>query len=414
MPNPITRFKDDGDNVDLGNKLITKDYLMSVYPQIANQLITPELWTWGSGNNGRLGNGAFSGNAITPITTSAGGANWKQISIGADHTAATKTDGTLWTWGSGANGRLGNGDNTDRNTPVPIFGGDNNWASLHSRWVHNAAIKTDGTLWTWGTNDNGTLGDGTTVNKNTPVTVFGSATNWKQASCGGQVTGAIKTDGTLWIWGQSINGYGTLGTDIGNQTALTPITVFGGDQTVWKQISCGGFPVAAIKTDGTLWTWGSNGGAPNQGSLGINSDASGTSGARRTPVPIFGGGNDWKFVDVGGTHMAAIKTDGTLWVWGNNANGQLGVNDVTRRITPVTTFTGGTNWKHISCGGRYTSAIKTDGTLWTWGQGSYGHLGNENTTDRLTPVTTFAGGTNWKQVSSGYFHTVTIKSVNQV
>jgi alpha-tubulin suppressor-like RCC1 family protein len=108
--------------------------------------------------------------------------------------------------------------------------------------------------------------------------------------------------------------------------------------------------------------------------------------------------------------MAAIKTDGTLWTWGYNIVGQLGDNTADSRLTPVTTFAGGTNWKQVAGGYRYTSAIKTDGTLWTWGRNNVGQLGINNTTDRSTPVTTFAGGTNWKQVASGGAHTAAIKT----
>jgi alpha-tubulin suppressor-like RCC1 family protein len=99
--------------------------------------------------------------------------------------------------------------------------------------------------------------------------------------------------------------------------------------------------------------------------------------------------------------MAAIKTDGTLWTWGAGGNGQLGNAAITNRSTPVTTFSGGTNWKQVSFNIGYSAAIKTDGTLWTWGDGGSGKLGNAAITNRSTPVTTFAGGTNWKQVSAG-------------
>jgi len=100
-----------------------------------------------------------------------------------------------------------------------------------------------------------------------------------------------------------------------------------------------------------------------------------------------------------------------LWTWGGNSNGALGDNTTTNRSTPVTTFAGGTNWKQVSCGSFHTAAIKTDGTLWTWGfNTTNGQLGDNTTTNRSTPVTTFAGGTNWKQVSGGDRHTAAIKT----
>jgi alpha-tubulin suppressor-like RCC1 family protein len=476
MPNPITNFRDSS-GVDLGNKLITKEYLMTVYPQIANQLITPELWVWGS----NPGDNTFTQRS-TPVTTLSGGANWKQVSSGNGHTAAIKTDGTLWTWGFNSAGRLGiNSSVNSVCTPVTTFAGGTNWKQVSCGSQFTAAIKTDGTLWVWGTNtNNAQLGINTTSSRSTPVTTFAGGTNWKQVSCGGQHAAAIKTDGTLWTWGRNT---GALG-DNTQTTRLTPVTTFAGG-TNWKQVASGYFFTLAIKTDGTLWTWGTN-------SYGILGDNTGTT--RCTPVTTFAGGTNWKQVAANSSngsadvHGAAIKTDGTLWIWGGNNSWRLGINDpsiTTNRFTPVTTFAGGTNWKQVSCGAKHTAAIKTDGTLWTWGQGSSGQLGidpinvigasvtgtisnfssvfsTSNTSGvilgdevissspflnaamgnvtsistntsitfsglyaaggtysgtitlgksgRLTPVTTFAGGTNWKQVGSGGYHTSAIKT----
>jgi alpha-tubulin suppressor-like RCC1 family protein len=405
MPNPNTNFKN-SDGTDLGNILITKEYLMTVYPQIANQLITPELWVWGSNGSGQLGTNSTISKS-TPVTTFAGGANWKQVSGGNGFTAAIKTDGTLWTWGYNdnpfeGNGWLGTNDSAQRNTPVTTFAGGTNWKQVATGSLHTAAIKTDGTLWTWGVNYNGQLGvDGSS--SQIPITTFNGGTNWKQVSCGLKHTAAIKTDGTLWSWGYNITG------QLGDNTTIdrsTPVQTFLGGNN-WKQVACGHWHTAAIKTDGTLWTWGEN----VRGELGIN--LYGVSGGRTTPVQTFLGGNNWKQVSCGNGGTAAIKTDGTLWIWGQNAYGQLGINSagITEgRITPVTTFLGGTNWKQVARGNVGTAAIKTDGTLWVWGYNIVGDLGTNDTNRRCTPVTTFAGGTNWKQVACGDNHTVAIKT----
>ena len=253
------------------------------------------LFTWGVGTSGRLGNAVTTGNISTPVTTLSGGTNWKQVSSGLSHTAAIKTDGTLWTWGNGTNGRLGNA---------------------------------------------------VTTNASTPVTTFAGGTNWKQVSAGNQYTVAIKTDGTLWTWGNAAGG--KLGNGVTTNTSIS------------------------------------------------------------TPVTTFAGGTNWKQVSAGGSHTAAIKTDGTLWTWGQGASGQLGNAQTTNIPTPITTFAGGTNWKQVSAGDDHTAAIKTDGTLWTWGSGTNGQLGNATITNTSTPVTTFAGGTNWKQVSGGDSHTAAV------
>ena len=391
---------------DLENYFITEYWLIDQY-------VGDTLWAWGHNYAGQLGDNTTTTQKSTPVTTFAGGTNWKQVACGQGFAAAIKTDGTLWTWGNNSSGKLGHNTIINRSTPVTTFAGGTNWKQVACAFgAFAAAIKTDGTLWTWGNNANyGALGNNDIITRSTPVTTFAGGTNWKQVSCGAVHAAAIKTDGTLWTWGY--NGEGALGTnDI--ITRSTPVTTFAGG-TNWKQVSCGDWYTAAIKTDGTLWTWGRNGTAQ----LGTNNIIT-----RSTPVTTFAGGNNWKQVSCGkgnygggsGSegHIAAIKTDGTLWTWGrNNTNGQLGDNTMITRSTPVTTFAGGTNWKQVSCGQFYTAAIKTDGTLWTWGGNSYAQLGiniGGNANFRCTPVTTFAGGTNWKQVAGNERFTIAITS----
>jgi len=392
-----TNFRD-SNGADLGKKLITKDYLISVYPSIGQQIgIPPELWAWGLGTSGQLGNNTVT-NKSTPVTTFAGGTDWKQVSGGTIHCAAIKTDGTLWTWGSGTFARLGDNTATSKSTPVTTFAGGTDWKQVSVGSRHCAAIKTDGTLWTWGGGTFGQLGDNTVTNKSTPVTTFAGGTNWKQVSSGGNHCTAIKTDGTLWTWG-----LGTAG-QLGDNTATSksiPVTTFAGG-TNWKQVSAGDNHCTAIKTDGTLWTWGRG----NVGQLGDNTVTN-----KSTPVTTFAGGTNWKQVSSGNEHCTAIKTDGTLWTWGLGTSGQLArFGFILQTLIPVTTFAGGTNWADtattepedlytLSAGNTHTSAIKTDGTLWTWGAGIYGQLGTNDATNRPTPVTTFAGGSTWKSIS---------------
>jgi len=380
-----------------------EDYFVTDYRLIDN-FVGDTLWVWGSGGNGRLGNNATTQREV-PVTTFAGGTNWKQISCGNQHTAAIKTDGTLWIWGDntspafGAPGKLGTNDTTSRSTPVTTFVGGNDWKQVSCGYCHTAAIKNDGSLWTWGGNPFGELGINNTANRSTPVTTFAGGNNWKFVSAGNSITGAIKTDGSLWVWGVAQGG--RLGNNVGSTTTFpTPVTTFAGGNN-WKQVSCArGTNMIAVKTDGSLWTWGDN----SNGQLGTNDATS-----RSTPVTTFAGGNNWKQVSIG-YGMAAIKTDGTLWTWGENDNGQLGINAAGSRSTPVTTFAGGNNWKSVDCGYKHNTAIKTDGSLWTWGQNNGGQLGNSDTTTRSTPVTTFAGGNNWKQVSAAAQFTAAIKS----
>jgi alpha-tubulin suppressor-like RCC1 family protein len=277
---------------------------------------------------------------------------------------------------------------------VQTVAGGTNWKQVAPGIYHTAAIKTDGTLWTWGQNTYGQLGDNTTTHKSSPVQTVAGGTNWKQVACGNH-TAAIKTDGTLWTWGR--DNYGQLGDNTTANKSSPVQTVAGG--TNWKQVSSGTNHTAAIKTDGTLWTWGRD----NYGQLGNNTTAN-----KSSPVQTVAGGTNWKQVAGDATHTAAIKTDGTLWMWGYNLYGQLGNNTITSKSSPVQTVAGGTNWKQISCGYHHTIAIKTDGTLWTWGYDNYGQLGNNTITSKSSPVQTVAGGTNWKQVAGGGYHTIAI------
>ena len=320
-----------------------------------------------------------------PVQTVAAGTNWKLVVSGTYFAAAIKTDGTLWLWGSNNYGELGNNNITPRSSPVQTVAGGTNWKLVACGSGITAAIKTDGTLWEWG------LYAGTS----SPIQTLAGGTNWKLVSCGGYQTGAIKTDGTLWMWGAGYNG--ALGTNDGLSQSSPVQTVAGG--TNWKQVGCGKDHTAAIKTDGTLWTWGLN----LYGQLGTNDVT-----IRSSPIQTVAAGTNWKQVACGSNNTAAIKTDGTLWLWGDNNSGNLGTTDVTFRSSPVQTVSGGTNWKSVSSGWNHTAAIKTDGTLWTWGLNSDGRLGTNNLTSYSSPVQTVAGGTNWKLVSCGKYNTFAV------
>ena len=199
---PTTNFQD-SNGVDLGKKLLTKDYLLSVYGSLLTTLapgltFTPALWTWGDNTNGALGDNTTTPRS-TPVTTFAGGINWKQVAGGGAQASAIKTDGTLWVWGQNLTGQLGDNTTTNRSTPVTTFSGGTNWKQVSSGYKNTAALKTDGTLWTWGQNSYGQIGDNTGTSRNTPVTTFLGGNNWKQvfSSNGGTIAIQYVPDPTL-------------------------------------------------------------------------------------------------------------------------------------------------------------------------------------------------------------------------
>jgi alpha-tubulin suppressor-like RCC1 family protein len=366
---------------------------------IEQTLLLTTLWAWGHNNCNQLGDGSTTTSRLSPVTPAGGGTNWSQVSGGSCHTAAVKQDGTLWTWGFNSGGRLGDGTTTNRNSPVTTAGGGTDWCQVSGGSADTAAVKTDGTLWTWGCNGSGRLGDGSTTNRSSPGTTAGGGTDWCQASSGcSSHQAAVKTNGTLWTWGQ--NGGGQLGT--GNTTDRSSPGTTAGGGTDWCQVSGGGH-TAAVKTDGTLWTWGCN----TCGQLGAGSTTN-----RSSPGTTAGGGTNWCQASAGRYNTAAVKQDGTLWTWGFNAGGQLGDGSTTNRISPGTTAGGGTDWCQVSGGDTHTAAVKTDGTLWTWGNNAQGRLGDGSTTLRSSPGLTAGGGTNWCQVSTGCAHTAAVR--NQV
>jgi alpha-tubulin suppressor-like RCC1 family protein len=354
---------------------------------LIDRYATGGLWSWGEGQYGQLGI-AVNEDRSSPVQTVSGGTNWKQVEVSRFHSSAIKTDGTLWLWGLNSNGQLGDNTSADRYFPVQTVSGGTNWKQVACELIHTAAIKTDGTLWLWGNNDYGNLGDNTTIRKSSPVQTIALGTNWKQVTCGSYHSAAIKTDGTLWLWGR--NDVGQLGDNTRTDKSSPIQTVTGG--TNWKQVACGYKHSAAIKTDGTLWLWGRN----DVGQLGDN-----TRTDKSSPIQTVTGGTNWK--QVSGVHLqtAAIKTDGTLWLWGRNDVGQLGDNTRTDKSSPIQTVSGGTNWKQVACGYKHSAAIKTDGTLWSCGYNLVGQLGDNTGTNKSSPVQTVSGGTNWKQVSCG-------------
>jgi alpha-tubulin suppressor-like RCC1 family protein len=365
--------------------------------EIIDRYVGNQLWGMGDGVDGRLGNNSTIDRS-SPVQTISGGTNWAEISAGCTTVAAIKTNGTLWLWGSGGSGRLGNNSTVDRSSPVQTVSAGTNWRQVSVGNWSVGAIKTDGTLWLWGAGANGKMANNSVVDRSSPVQTISGGTNWKQVSSGDNFLGAIKTDGTLWMWGCNTNG--ELGTNNVVHSSSPVQTVSAG--TNWKQLSLGYTHSGAIKTDGTLWMWGINA----AGQLGGNNVIT-----RSSPVQTVSGGTNWKQLSVGCTSTAAIKTDGTLWLWGEEGNGgRLGNNSTNvPRSSPVQTVSGGTNWKQVGLGRTSGAAVKTDGTLWLWGDNSAGQLGLYTAgTDRSSPVQEISAGRYWKAVCHGSDHTMAI------
>ena len=326
-------------------------------------------------------------------------ANRVQVAGGFRHTLAIKSDGTLWAWGGGTSGQLGDGTDTSWHLPVQI-GPDSDWVDVSAgpQGWHSVALKSDGTLWAWGSNGSGRLGVGDTTSRNIPTQV-GSDTDWVDVSAGTFHNVALKSDGTLYAWGD--NGYGQLG--IGsNVDQYSPVQI--GIDTHWYSIAAGGWHTLALKSDGSLYAWGSNGNYQ----LGLGDQTN-----RDSPQPV-GSGTDWDLIEAGGGHSLGLRVSGTqvtAWAWGNNSAGECGVGTWDDVHVP-TQIGSATNWWDITAGDLHTVAIQSDGTLWTlwtWGWNYYGQLGNGLTNNRNTP-TLIGPYSDWEKIAAGYYHTLAVKS----
>jgi len=287
----------------------------------------------------------------------------QRIAGGKYHSVAINPDGSLWAWGANIWGQLGDGTTQSRLSPVQVLTGV---AAVDAGWGHTLAIKTDGSLWAWGDNGKGQLGDNMASTRLSPIQVLTEVTT---ASAGGMHTLAIKADGSVWSWGYNMEGALGDGTTI---TRSTPAKVLTGATAV----DAGGYHSLALDAEGGLWAWGANW----AGQIG-----DGTYTNRLNPVRVLTGVTA---MAAGERHSLALKSDGSLWAWGNNTNGQLGDGTTTTRLSPVQVMTGVTA---VAGGLYYSLAVKSDGSLWAWGLNAEGELGDGTTTNRLSPVQVMTG-----------------------
>lgn len=340
------------------------------------------LWAWGDNASGQLGIGSTATSSATPVRVGSDNA-WKAISTGYNTSMGLKSDGSLWGWGSNACGQIGDNTTTLRRSPVRV-GADHDWAAVATD-CHTLAIAADGSLWAWGDNTMGQLGDGSVVRKTVPVPI-GEDHDWAVVAVGGLFSVALKTDGSLWSWGY--NRYGQLG--IGSYEDVHVPTPVGADSD-WVAVAVGDRHVLALKVDGTLWGWGTN----DNGEVGCAADR-----WQSTPRMI-GSDEDWRSIAAGQSHSLALKADGSLWSFGDNFLGELGVGlrSTLESCEPVRVGDS-SGWSAVAAGTSHSLAIGGDHSLWGWGSDYASQLGDGYSRAQRTPLR-IGGGNGWASVAGG-------------
>jgi alpha-tubulin suppressor-like RCC1 family protein len=417
---------------------------------------TGQLYAWGNNGNGQLGILLTNNRAGPELVSGPATTSWAAIQGGAFHTLAITTTGELFAWGANSNGQLGDSTTVDKSSPILVSGPVNtSWSSVSSGSQHSLAIATTGRLYAWGSNTSGQLGDNTLTAVSSPILVSGpAATSWIAVSGYNNSTGtwALTSGNILWGWGSNttevlgiatnvsspqqvgtsswiaISTKGSLSLAIttagrlyawgggpsGSQGDLStipkssPVLVSGPTNTSWSAIAAAAGFGLAISTTGQLWGWGSN----INGGVGNNSGTSVSS-----PVLVSGpASTSWSVVACGQEHALAISTTGQLYAWGLNSSGQLGILSTTRKSSPVlVSGPTGASWIAVSGGQEHSLAITADGTLYAWGRGTFGRLGDNTTVAKSSPILVSGpANTSWSAISAGLQHSTALTSLGQL
>jgi len=354
-----------------------------------------QAWAWGTGSYGISGDNNTVSKS-SPVSVVGGFTDWCQVSAGRFHSLGVRQSGTAWAWGGNGQGRLGDNTTVNKSSPVSVVGGFTDWCQVSAGGFHSLGVRTGGTAWAWGDNGQGKLGDNTIVSKSSPVSVVGGFTDWCQVSAGEAHSLGVRQSGTAWAWGANVQG--RLGDDT-TVSKSSPVQVVGGFSD-WCQIAAGGFHSIGVRQNGTAWAWGGGG----SGRLGDN-----TTIDKSSPVSVVGGFTDWCQISAGCLHSMGTRQNGTAWAWGNNGQGRLGDDSILEKSSPVSVFGGFTDWCQVSAGLNHSLGVRTGSTAWAWGCNGTGQLGDNTTVSKRSPVSVAGGFTDWCQVSAGGSHSLAVR-----
>ena len=360
---------------------------------------------WGGNFTGEVGDGTTT-NRSSPVTVVGGITNWSQVSTFYRSSFGITTSGVAYAWGSNNAGQLGDNTTTSRSSPVTVVGGITNWSQIIPAYQWSLGLTATGIAYAWGLNNYGVLGDNTSNQRSSPTTVVGGITTWSHLSAGRYHSLGRTSAGIAYAWGQ--NTAGKLG-DNTSTNRSSPVTIVGGI-TTWSQFSGGANHSLGRTSAGIAYAWGYG----YQGQIG-----DGTKNDRSSPVTVVGGITTWSQLSAGarasgGTaHNLGIAAAGIAYAWGYNNSGQLGDNTIyANKSSPITVVGGITNWSELSAGGLFSLGRTSTGVVYSWGNGEYGATANHpGRTNFSSPATIVGGITNWTQIDAGVFNAIAIRTI---
>lgn len=370
------------------------------YPQKPAFLTQPisnigNAYVWGNNTPyAPLGDGTNTGNKKVPTLLDAN--LYSKVGAGDFTSYVVRINGTLFACGYNGAGGVGTGNTTTpQKSPVQV-GSATNWKSANGGNPYSLFVATDHTLWAVGGNSNGECGQNNTTNPQLAVTQIGTDTDWDYSRSGTNTGGAMKLDGHVYCWGSNGNGecgQGNL-TDPLKQPRLVNVGIC-------LSFSMGANHGVVVKADGTLWAWGYNA----QGQCGQGTTAT----PKSTPLKI-GTDTDWISCGSAAYNTYAIKTNGTLWACGTNANAECGQGSTSAPLASIVQVGSDTNWKSVvtSDSSGFALAIKTNGTLYAWGSNGAGQCGQNNLTTPITSPAQIGALTKWKEVYAGSGHAIAL------
>ena len=365
------------------------------------------VWTWGANASGQLGIGSTdSSTHAAPVQVKLNSTTFltgmSLSGAGASHSLAVrKSDGSVFGWGSDSAGQLGDNSTTTKTYPVqakttasgnPVLTGI---IDIAGGSTHTLALKADGTVWTWGSNSSGQLGDGTTTSRHLAAQVKTASSTFLTGviaiAAGDNFCAALKSDGTVWAWGDNGSGQIGIGSTHTQKYAVQVMLSGGAALSGITDFACGSSHVIALKTDGAVWSWGNN----TNGQLG-----NGTTTQARNPVQVKINSTNFftnaTVVAAGASHSVILKTDGSVYACGLNSSGQLSINSTTQQLYPTQAVSSAgpvlSSIVDLACGANHTLVTKNDGTVSGSGLNSSGQAGYPTTSvnpKAATPISSF-------------------------